>query len=172
MKVLPKVIQERVLVQPGLFDSPVDLKLAEVDISIEETKCLIKKLIAENCSEHRSKSRLDIEKSVVDAYKSLSTSYKSRYKITNDKNDEQKQFHYKEIHDNLKWILFKSRGGALHTAREIRNNIFEATRGVNNENTSIARNMAQVWRNLLVASVLAAKGISREEFPIPPEQPR
>lgn len=170
MKVLPKIIQERTHVQPGLFDSPADLKLAEVDASIQETKGLIKELIAENSSEHRSRGRFDIEKSVVDAYKALSSSYKLRHKITGDKADEQKQNHYREIHDNLKWILFRSRGWTLHSAREIRSNILEATREVNNETTSTARSMAQGWRNLLVASVLAAKGVSETEFPIPQEQ--
>ena len=168
MKVLPKAIQERAYVQQDLFDDPADLKLSGVDASIEETKGLIKELIAENCSEHRARNRFDIERSVIDAYKALNIAYKSRYKITGDKADEQKQNHYREIYDNLKWILFRSRGQTLHSAREIRNNILEATRGVNNENTSAARNMAQVWRNLLVASVLAAKGISENKFPIPP----
>lgn len=165
-------VAETRFVQPELFDDPTilqsSLKLTEIDDSIAETKKLIKLLVIKNGSTERSMSRYDLQKSVVDAYKSLSTAYEARYEISTDKLDEQQQQHYKKMHDVLRQILFKgpNKKLVLNTPRKIRDNILKAVQGLKE---TTARDMAILWRNLLSASILAAKGIAQKEFPIPTE---
>jgi hypothetical protein len=77
---------------------PVPIEPVETDGPIIELKELIKKLISENRSSERSRSRFNIETEVVNAYKSLSNAY--------GKTNEQHKLHYKKVHDLLKWILF------------------------------------------------------------------
>ena len=122
--------------------------------SVPGIKSLIKKLVTENNSDKRSMSRFDLERSVVDLYKSLSKAYG-------------------KLHDKLRWILFKGRHKKpiLHTAREIRENIIEATKGVSNDKTITARNMAIGWRNLFKASILAAEGLAQEKISWPKDKP-
>ena len=166
-------VAETRFVQPELFDDPAilqsSLKLTEIDASITETKELIQRLIAENRSPQRSMNRSEIQRSVVDAYKSLSTAYEARYEISNDKLDEQRQHHYKKMYTILKQILFKgtNKNPVLNTPRKIRDNILKAVQGLKE---TTARDMAILWRNLLSTSILAAKGIAQKEFPIPAEQ--
>lgn len=162
-------VAERRFVQPELFDDPAvlqsSLKLTEIDTFITETKNLIKHLVAENRSPQRSMNRYDIERSVVDAYKSLSNASEARYKISDDKLDEQQQQHYKKMHAVLKQILFKGTNKKLilNTPRKIHDNILKAVQGLKE---TTARDMARLWRNLLSTSILAAKGVAQKEFPI------
>ena len=168
MIVKPKTINEKAFVQPGLFDDPVVLqsstKLAETDTFIIETKKLIKELVAQNKSTQRSMSRYDIEKSIVEAYKSLSKAY-------GNKPDKQQQLHYKKVYDTLNWILFNPRNKKLHSGKKIRDHILKVVKGLNNKNANTARDLAQLWRNLLTASIHAAEGVAQKEFPIPAELP-
>ena len=165
---------ERMFVQRGLFDEPVALRtpiqspktiLPQADVSTTtKIKARIKKLIAENSSRKTSMGRFDIERSVVDLYKSLSEAYEKL-------GDKQHQLYYEKIHTILKWILFKgtNKKPIPYTARKIRENIIKVTKGFDNDKVVTAKNMAMPWRNLLKASILAAEGLaqSNKEFPIP-----
>ncbi len=149
MKVLPNNNEVR-LIQPGLFDIPEDANIVKI-------KDLIKDLTTENWLRKTSMSRFDIERSIVEAYKSLSKAYEN-------KSDE--QLHYKKVSDTLTWILFNSKNKKLHPAKKIRDHILKTVQGIDNKDANTARYLAQLWRNLLTASIHAAKGVAQEEFPI------